>query len=349
MEIDNQTPEPPEQLDGTDARVAFESSTPPGYTRVTLRDTGRVWGVPTKYTTDSDAGTVAYMLLAKLMGCNFANAEEVRQSKVYIKTQALGRLDNFASETACEKTSNQWRSAWNGVRITHLRFFDESSAPNIKEAVYSAATGRIELARSVTAWTTSPLTEATLKGSVVTLTLSGCTYVRSIFDIRNAVEVFGIDGVTMPLHGLDRKKDTEITVELEFDGDMDADATLTFTVGAGAIANYNGPALTAQLPVTASKEFALAPNFPNPFNPETWIPYQLERDAGVTLTIHALNGQLVRRLALGHQTVGTYYSRSRAAYWDGKNDFGESVTSGVYFYTLAAGDFSATRKMLIRK
>ena len=349
VEIDNQTPEPPKQLDGTDARVAFESSTPPGYTRVTLRDTGRVWGVPTKYTTDSDAGTVAYMLLAKLMGCNFANAEEVRQSKVYIKTQALGRLDNFASETACEKTSNQWRSAWNGVRITHLRFFDESSAPNIKEAVYSAATGRIELARSVTAWTTSPLTEATLEGSVVTLTLSGCTYVRSIFDIRNAVEVFGIDGVTMPLHGLDRKKDTEITVELEFDGDMDADGTLTFTVGTDAIANYNGPALTAQLPVTASKDNVLAANFPNPFNPETWIPYQLARDADVMLTIHALDGQLVRLLPLGGQPAGTYYSRSRAAYWNGKNEFGEPVASGPYFYTLTAGDFSAMRKMLIRK
>ena len=93
----------------------------------------------------------------------------------------------------------------------------------------------------------------------------------------------------------------------------------------------------------------LAVNFPNPFNPETWIPYQLASDTEVTLTIHASDGQLVRRLALGHQTAGTYYSRSRAAYWDGKNDFGETVTSGVYFYTLAAGDFSATRRMLIRK
>ena len=91
----------------------------------------------------------------------------------------------------------------------------------------------------------------------------------------------------MPGHQPDRKSDTHD--ELEFDGDMD-----TFTVGADAIANYNGPALTAQLPVTASKDNALAANFPNPFNPETWIPYQLARDADVTLTIHALNGQPVR-------------------------------------------------------
>ena len=194
---------------------------------------------------------------------------------------------------------------------------------------------------SVTASTTSPLTEATLEGSVVTLTLSGCTFERSIFDIRDAVTVAGIDGVTMPWHQPDRKSDTKIT--------MDADGTLTFTVGADAIANYNGPALTAQLPVTASKDNALAANFPNPFNPETWIPYQLARDADVMLTIHALDGQLVRLLPLGVQPAGTYYSRSRAAYWNGKNEFGEPVASGLYFYTLTAGDFSATRKMLIRK
>ena len=97
------------------------------------------------------------------------------------------------------------------------------------------------------------------------------------------------------------------------------------------------------------KETALLPNYPNPFNPETWIPYRLSEDADVTLTIHALDGQLVRRLALEDQPAGTYYSRNRAAYWNGKNEFGEPVASGVYFYTLTAGDFSATRKMLIRK
>ena len=97
------------------------------------------------------------------------------------------------------------------------------------------------------------------------------------------------------------------------------------------------------------KETALLPNYPNPFNPETWIPYQLAKDAEVTLHIYAVNGTLVRTLTLGHQAAGMYQSKSRAAYWDGKNAFGESVASGVYFYRLSAGDFSATRKMLIRK
>ena len=94
---------------------------------------------------------------------------------------------------------------------------------------------------------------------------------------------------------------------------------------------------------------ALLANFPNPFNPETWIPYQLATPADVTLRVYAADGKVVRRLALGHQPAGRYQSKRRAAYWDGKNTLGEPVASGVYFYTLTAGDFSATRKMLIRK
>ena len=97
------------------------------------------------------------------------------------------------------------------------------------------------------------------------------------------------------------------------------------------------------------KETALLANYPNPFNPETWIPYQLAKSADVTLRIHAVDGTLVRTLSLGHKTVGTYQNRSRAVYWDGKNEVGEPIASGVYFYTLTADDFTATRKMLIRK
>jgi len=93
----------------------------------------------------------------------------------------------------------------------------------------------------------------------------------------------------------------------------------------------------------------LLANYPNPFNPETWIPYQLSEAAEVTVTIHASDGKLVRTLELGQVPAGIYQNRSRAAYWDGRNEVGEPVASGVYFYTLQAGDFSATRKMVIRK
>ena len=104
---------------------------------------------------------------------------------------------------------------------------------------------------------------------------------------------------------------------------------------------------TAQ--VTLPDKNALLANYPNPFNPETWIPYQLAASADVTLTIYAVDGKLVRTLALGQQPGGMYQSKSRAAYWDGRNEHNEPVASGLYFYTLMAGEFSETRKMLIRK
>lgn len=97
------------------------------------------------------------------------------------------------------------------------------------------------------------------------------------------------------------------------------------------------------------KQTALLANYPNPFNPETWIPYHLSKDANVTLHIYAVNGTLVRTLAHGNQAAGMYQNRSRAAYWDDKNESGEPVASGLYFYTLTADNFTATRKMLIRK
>ena len=93
----------------------------------------------------------------------------------------------------------------------------------------------------------------------------------------------------------------------------------------------------------------LLPNYPNPFNPETWIPYHLAHAADVTLTIYDTQGVLVRQLDLGYQQAGYYTDRTRAAYWDGRNRLGESVASGVYFYQLQAGEFSATRKLVILK
>ena len=93
----------------------------------------------------------------------------------------------------------------------------------------------------------------------------------------------------------------------------------------------------------------LLPNYPNPFNPETWIPYRQAEDAFVTLTIYNLSGQIVRTLEVGHRIAAAYESRSKAIYWDGRNKLGERMASGVYFYTLTAGDYSATRKMLILK
>ncbi len=111
---------------------------------------------------------------------------------------------------------------------------------------------------------------------------------------------------------------------------------------------------TAKIPEKTS----LLSNYPNPFNPETWIPYQLAEAADVTVRIYSANGTLVRTLELGHRPAGIYQNRTDAAYWDGRNAQGEQVASGVYFYTLStestrdsvtAGDFTATQKMLLMK
>lgn len=96
-------------------------------------------------------------------------------------------------------------------------------------------------------------------------------------------------------------------------------------------------------------ETGLLPNYPNPFNPETWIPYQLAKPSQVTLTICTTDGKVVKTFEVGYRSVGLYQDRSRAVYWDGRNEGGERVSSGLYFYTLSAGEFTATRKMLIRK
>ena len=93
----------------------------------------------------------------------------------------------------------------------------------------------------------------------------------------------------------------------------------------------------------------LLPNYPNPFNPETWIPYRLGKDAEVTLTIYDARGDVVRQFDLGYQSAGTYETRSRAVYWNGTNDFGETVANGVYFYSLSTSDYSRTRKAIILK
>ncbi len=97
------------------------------------------------------------------------------------------------------------------------------------------------------------------------------------------------------------------------------------------------------------KETALLPNFPNPFNPETWIPYRLAKSSDVKIAVYNTNGVMVRQWHLGHQEAGFYTDKSDAVYWDGRNQQGQFVASGVYFYSLTAGDFSTTRKMLVSK
>jgi flagellar hook assembly protein FlgD len=97
------------------------------------------------------------------------------------------------------------------------------------------------------------------------------------------------------------------------------------------------------------RETKLLPNYPNPFNPETWIPYQLAKAADVSVTIYDVGGHLVRTVSVGFKPVGYYLTRERAAYWDGRNETGEPVSSGVYFLQFVAGDFTTTQRVVIVK
>jgi hypothetical protein len=135
---------------------------------------------------------------------------------------------------------------------------------------------------------------------------------------------------------------TPATIQAWIDlAQVEDDGSVTFDLG---IANLE-VLLVSRIP----SETQLLMNYPNPFNPETWIPYQLSEAVDVTVSIYTVNGTLVRTLDLGHQAAGVYKSKNQAAYWDGRNEFGERVASGIYFYTLTAGDFMATHKMLVRK
>ena len=97
------------------------------------------------------------------------------------------------------------------------------------------------------------------------------------------------------------------------------------------------------------QETRLLPNYPNPFNPETWFPYELSTDANVAIHIYDMHAQRIRVLDLGHRKAGVYLSKHSAVHWDGRNQTGEAVASGVYFYRLQAGGFTALRRMLVLK
>ena len=150
--------------------------------------------------------------------------------------------------------------------------------------------------------------------------------------------LIGVDGINEILEAGDTVNFTTSGVWFH---DGSTDQTCSATVDYLTFAAPSAQAIPAKS--------ALLPNFPNPFNPETWIPYELSKPAEVTLTIYNMQGQVIRQLKLGQMPAGVYRSRSRAIHWDGRNIIGEKVAAGVYFYTLTAGDFTATRKMLIRK
>ena len=213
-----------------------------------------------------------------------------------------------------------------------------------------------------------------LKGETVTVpiivdntdTLS-CGDMSITYDstVLRAVDVLPSDGlltVTNITHpgithisfaGTDKLKDERL-VEIKFEVLTDDVSPLAFKTA--ELYSHDALPLNSNFINSQFRSWAVAPerdtllqNYPNPFNPETWIPYHLHEANEVVIRIHNVTGELIRELKLGYKPAGIYSSQDRSAYWDGKNESGEYVSSGVYFYTIKAGDFTATKKMIIQK
>lgn len=152
--------------------------------------------------------------------------------------------------------------------------------------------------------------------------------------------------VTLPISG---RMSLPVTFQVDTQAPIGEDVPITLD-----LVDAEGSRWSQSLPLTVHarpvpEQPQLLPSFPNPCNPETWIPYQLQQASDVSVRIYDLRGHLVRQLHLGHREAGWYTSRDQSAHWDGRNRLGESVSSGVYLVQLQAGEFRAMRKLLVRR
>jgi hypothetical protein len=192
----------------------------------------------------------------------------------------------------------------------------------------------------------------TREGSKVKLTANAAAGVSLNLSYQDAnlldIKTFGIsaihqDGDAIQIVWLNTNEDGNI-VELEFEGNP------ILNVADVVVSDSSGNLISAQIIYNPMVEDTiLLANYPNPFNPETWIPFQLKESSDVAITIYDQTGHLIKRINLGRKEAGRYVKKGDAVYWDGKNENGESVAGGLYFYTITAGNFKATRKMIVIK
>ena len=167
---------------------------------------------------------------------------------------------------------------------------------------------------------------------VITTSVQGDYFAAATADLTRRSVVQVGDSIEVDVIGPDRNVESH---------------TLNYTVTPEDLANA---VMSIRLDsIGQPKLTQLLQNFPNPFNPETWIPYQLSEDSLVSISIYDTTGKLIRTLPLGYQSAGFYNGRARAAYWNGRNETGESVASGIYFYQLTTPSFHQTRRLVIIK
>ena len=199
---------------------------------------------------------------------------------------------------------------------------------------------------------TSPLYPLTRRNPPVYIDISVERYAPWDVNEDGRVNTADLESVTKALGQTD-KDILDRRTDVNADGSVDASDLALVQANVDASA---APAMNRRVEISVMQretrrpeKTALLANYPNPFNPETWIPYTLAVGADVEISIYDADGRRIRRLDIGARPAGYYTEKNRAAYWDGKNAFGEPVASGVYYYVLMADDFAATRKMLILK
>ena len=154
---------------------------------------------------------------------------------------------------------------------------------------------------------------------------------------QNAIVAAPFISATIQLNRKQKYNIREAIYQLENKTHKPADQQLTL--------NLLKTILSEEIPTQTQ----LLANYPNPFNPETWIPFELHQDTNVSLTIYDLSGDQIRRIDLGYTLAGKHIKKDQSIYWDGRSDTGEKVSTGTYFYTIQTDEYSATRKMVILK
>ena len=321
---------------GSDSDLSFTDSDPTSRSIAENRPAGRNIGIPLY--AKNGSGTLTY----SLGGTDAASFSIISDTGQLQTTASLDYETDSSYSVSVTVSDESNYTDTIAVTINVVDIVDETVSINFSpEFVDGEYTTRICWHHELEGTSfDDPVFAADLDGEALTYSLGG-----------EDASYFGIDDTTKKLRVSTEDEGYEMenyssgssyTVTVYVYDPAGNSDSITVTIDIAAMS-----APSAQ--ITSTTQTTLLSNFPNPFNPETWIPYQLAKPAKVSLTIFNMRGIVVREITLGHQSAGMYRSRSRAIHWDGRNEIGERAASGVYFYMLKAGDYTATRKMLIRK